>query len=143
MNNMLQQYEHIVGMMGEISYHLPDVLASFDEMRLATMLESTLEKKDKNLIGIGLAVATGGEGWVEHFVIHALQSGATQQEIIEMIGVAILMGGASIIKYGCAAYETMLEYEMRDRAYRREIVQDSADAVIQQASIEAGLIAAR
>lgn len=132
-NSMIKRYEHIVGMMGELSYYLPDVLKGFDDMRLSTMLSSTLDSKTKDLIGLGLAIAGGGEGWIEHFVIRALQDGADRQEILETIGVAILMAGGNAMKASCDAYEALQEYEARDRKYKTEVMNDALEQVVETA----------
>jgi len=138
---MLKRYEHTIGMLGELSYNLPDVFENFDDMRLATLLDSTLDVKTKNLIGLALAIASGGEGWIEHFVIRALQNDATREDILEIIGVALLMGGGAVLKYGCDAYETVQEFEARDRQHKSAAQQDGTVRYNQRDAIE--LAAAR
>jgi alkylhydroperoxidase/carboxymuconolactone decarboxylase family protein YurZ len=39
----------------------------------------------------------------------ALETGATQEEIVETIGVAVVMGGGPSIVYGDKAYKAMKE----------------------------------
>jgi alkylhydroperoxidase/carboxymuconolactone decarboxylase family protein YurZ len=129
-NTMIKRYEHIIGMMGELSYHLPEVLKSFDDMRLATMLDGRLDRKSKDLIGLGLAIASGGEGWIEHFAINALQHGVDRLEILETIGVALMMGGGAVMKHSCEAYEIVQEYELRDRKFKRDAVESAVEAAL-------------
>lgn len=138
-NTLLKRYEHIVGMMGELSYNLPDVFEHFDDMRLASMLESSLDTKTKSLIGLGLAIASGGEGWIEHFMIRALQNGADRQETLEIIGVALLMGGGAVMKSACDAYETLQAFELRDQQHKAEAVNDAVNAAITAAEQEEAL----
>jgi alkylhydroperoxidase/carboxymuconolactone decarboxylase family protein YurZ len=133
-SSMIKRYEHLVGMMGELSYHLPDVLKGFDDMRLSAMVEhNQLDTKSKDLIGLGLAIASGADGWIEHFVINALQHGVERLDILETIGVALLMGGGSVMKQCCEAYEIMQEYELRDRKYQREVVEIAVESAVEAA----------
>jgi alkylhydroperoxidase/carboxymuconolactone decarboxylase family protein YurZ len=46
--------------------------------------------------------------WPTH---DALNAGATRQETVEAIGVAILMGGGPSMVYGCEALEALNEFE--------------------------------
>lgn len=131
-SNLIKRYEHMVGMMGELSYHLPDVLKNFDDMRLATAMPSHLDRKSKDLIGLGLAIASGGAGWIEHFVINALQHGVDRQEILETIGVALLMGGGAVMQRCCEAYEVMQEYELREIKHKREILEHAVEAALDE-----------
>jgi alkylhydroperoxidase/carboxymuconolactone decarboxylase family protein YurZ len=120
-NSHIERYEHMLGILGELSYYLPDVLTHFDNVRLSTSGEGgALSPKAKDLIGLGIAIATRSDGWVEHFTHEAMQKNADRQEIIEVIGTAIAMRGGIVTKYGCIAYEAMDQFEARDRSYRTE-----------------------
>lgn len=132
-NPMIKRYEHTVGMMGELSYHLPEVLTNFDDMRLAITGKSALDVKTKSLIALGAAIVSGGEGWIEHFVLHALRAEADPQEVMEIIGVALLMGGGAVMAHCCEACEMLQAVELRDRTHKYELVQDSINAVLREA----------
>jgi alkylhydroperoxidase/carboxymuconolactone decarboxylase family protein YurZ len=142
-NTLIKRYEHMIGMMGELSYHLPDVLKNFDDMRLATISQSHLDRQSKDLIGLGLAIAGGGEGWIEHFVINALQHGVDRQAILETIGVALMMGGGSVMKQCCEAYEVLQEYELREIKYKREVLDQAVEAALDVVETTPELVAAR
>ncbi|HPR61195.1 MAG TPA: carboxymuconolactone decarboxylase family protein, partial [Prolixibacteraceae bacterium] len=49
------------------------------------------------------------EGCIACHVKDALENGATQQEIVETIGVAVVMGGGPSVVYGDKAYKAMKE----------------------------------
>jgi alkylhydroperoxidase/carboxymuconolactone decarboxylase family protein YurZ len=40
-----------------------------------------------------------------------LRAGATRQEIVETIGVAMMMGGGPATMYGCHAFEALGQFE--------------------------------
>jgi len=48
-------------------------------------------------------------------VCDALSAGATEEEILETIGSAILMGGGPAVMYGCEAWEALKQFK-KERA---------------------------
>jgi alkylhydroperoxidase/carboxymuconolactone decarboxylase family protein YurZ len=46
----------------------------------------------------------------------ALKAGATRAEVIETLGVAIMMGGGPATMYACDAYEALQQYEAAAKA---------------------------
>jgi len=63
----------------------------------------------KELISLGISITIRCEGCIACHVQAALQAGATKEEIIETIGVAVVMGGGPSLVYGEKAYKAMLE----------------------------------
>jgi AhpD family alkylhydroperoxidase len=61
--------------------------------------EGALKVKDKALIAIACAVVAHCEWCVAVHVKHALDSGATENEILESAWVGVLMGGGPSLMY--------------------------------------------
>jgi AhpD family alkylhydroperoxidase len=69
------------------------VYRSFVEMEQHAFEDGMLQKKYKELIAIGISIRINCESCVEWHIKQAIDSGASQEEIIEAIGVGIEMGG--------------------------------------------------
>ena len=69
------------------------VYRSFLEMEKATYQDGALLKKEKELIAIGISVVMNCESCMEWHIRQALGDGATENQIIEAIGVGIEMSG--------------------------------------------------
>jgi AhpD family alkylhydroperoxidase len=69
------------------------VYRSFLEMEKATYLDGALLKKEKELIAIGISVVMNCESCMEWHIRQALEDGATENQIIEAVGVGIEMSG--------------------------------------------------
>jgi AhpD family alkylhydroperoxidase len=69
------------------------VYKSFLEMENNTYIDGALMKKDKELIAIGISVATNCESCMEWHIKQALDDEASQEEILEAIEVGIEMSG--------------------------------------------------
>jgi AhpD family alkylhydroperoxidase len=70
-----------------------EVYQNFVEMELKTFQDNHLSKKVKELIAIGISVRINCESCLEWHIKNAVYSGATREEVIESIEVAMEMGG--------------------------------------------------
>ena len=75
-----------------------------------------MSSKTKELISLGIAITVRCEGCISYHVHDALKAGATAEEIVETIGVAILMGGGPAMVYGCEALEALEQFLTQDEA---------------------------
>lgn len=69
------------------------VYKSFSEMEQKTYIDGSLSKKQKELIAIGISVVINCESCMEWHIKKALDSGFTEEEIIEAVEVGIEMSG--------------------------------------------------
>ena len=69
------------------------VYKAFTGMEQSTYIDGVLKKKEKELIAIGISVTMNCESCMEWHIKQALDDGATQEEIIEVIEVGIEMSG--------------------------------------------------
>lgn len=69
------------------------VYKSFVEMENNTYIDGALKKKEKELIAVGISVATNCESCMEWHIKQALDDGASQDEILEAVEVGIEMSG--------------------------------------------------
>jgi AhpD family alkylhydroperoxidase len=86
------------------------VFRSFCEMEDKTYEAGSLTIKQKRLIAIGIAVAINCESCMEWSIKQALDNGATEEEIIESIEVAIEMRGGPATSYARFAMNVIKYY---------------------------------
>jgi len=87
----------------------PDTMNAFLALHKAAMVEGAVSIKHKELIATGIAIAARCDGCIGAHVAAALKAGATKQELIETIDVAVLMGGGPAIIYGTQALAAVEE----------------------------------
>lgn len=85
----------------------PQVAKAFGGLHEAVCQEGALDKKTKELIAVGIAVSVHCVLCFESHITTALDAGATREEIIEAIGVGILMNGGPGYAYGIQALECL------------------------------------
>ncbi len=83
-----------------------DALLALHQSVLRT---GALSSKQKELIATGIAIAARCDGCIAGHVGAALKAGATRQELVEAIDVAVLMGGGPSYTYGAQALSAVDE----------------------------------
>ena len=73
------------------------VYKKFLEMEQVTYTDGALKKKEKELIAIGISTVINCESCMQWHITEAAKSGASPQEILEAIEVAIEFGGGPAI----------------------------------------------
>ena len=111
MKNYPKQHHHIRKMMENLRMHLPETMGAFGALHKASVADGALNTKVKELIALGIGIALRCDGCIAFHTKDALKAGATKEEIIETIGVAILMGGGPSVMYGCEALEALEQFQ--------------------------------
>jgi AhpD family alkylhydroperoxidase len=73
--------------------------------------DGVLPAKVKELIALGIGIHTKCEGCILGHVAAALKAGATREEIIEAIDVAVYMSGGPGVVYGSKAFAALQEFD--------------------------------
>ena len=84
---------------GKLNQELPQVMAHVDGLFQASLTPGALSLKEKELIVLGIAVATHCEPCILVHMEKALAAGVTKAEILEACGVAMAMGGGPAMAY--------------------------------------------
>jgi AhpD family alkylhydroperoxidase len=85
-------------------------MEGFKELHQNSLQTGSIDNKTKELIAVGIAIAIRCEGCIAFHVHDALRAGATKEEVVETIGVAIMMGGGPALMYGCEALQAVQEF---------------------------------
>jgi len=105
-----KKYNDLIKVMGELGTKIPETMKGFNALHKASTAEGVLTSKTKELIALGIAITVRCDGCIAFHVHDALTSGASSEEILETIGVAVLMGGGPALMYGCEALEALEQF---------------------------------
>ncbi len=81
----------------------PDVVRAFKELMKTTTAPGTLPFKTKELIALAIGISVRCDGCIATHAKAVVNAGATREEVVETIGVAVLMGGGPSVVYGVEA----------------------------------------
>lgn len=77
----------------ELREHIPDVIGAYADMQRAAMGEGALPARVKELIALAIAVTRECDGCIASHARGAVKHGATEPEVAEALGVAVMMNG--------------------------------------------------
>jgi AhpD family alkylhydroperoxidase len=109
--NYPEHYETVWGSMKSLAGKLPGPMLDFADLHRDALLEGVLSTKVKELISLGIAITVRCDGCIAYQIHDALRAGATHDEIVETIGVAVMMGGGPAVVYGAEALEALRQFE--------------------------------
>jgi AhpD family alkylhydroperoxidase len=104
---MAKEYREITtdisAYIGELRKVIPEPMKGFSALAKAATEEGALDKKTKELIALAIGVAVRCDGCIGFHAkaLHALD--ATRQEVAEMLGMAVYMGGGPSLMYAADA----------------------------------------
>lgn len=103
-------YDRLRELTRALRHELPGPMASFAQLHQQALADGALDKKVKELIALGIAIAARCDGCIAFHVHDALRAGASRHEVAETIGVAVLMGGGPAVMYGAEALEALSQF---------------------------------
>lgn len=110
-NKHIDSYKRLRDLSAMLIAEIPETMAGFGELHAATVAKGALDTKTKELIALSIGIVVRCNGCIAFHVHDALDAGASRQEVLESIGVAILMGGSPSMVYGCEALEALNQFE--------------------------------
>ena len=98
----LQEVWQSVGRLAETS---PDTIAGYQALHGAGAKTNHLDAKIRELICIAVAVTTRCDGCIANHVKRAVELGASKEEIVEALGVAVAMNAGAALAYSGRAMD--------------------------------------
>ena len=103
-------YEYLQKMSAKLARELRSPMSAFAQLNVATSSTGALDAKTKQLIALGIGITARCEGCIAYHVHDAIRAGSTRQEILETIGVSIMMGGGPAVVYAGQALEALDQF---------------------------------
>jgi len=91
----------------------PETMAAFSGLARAALEPKALSTKTKELIALGISVATRCDGCIAFHAEAAVKQGATRDEVMETMGMAIYMGAGPSVMYAAQALEAFDQFSAR------------------------------
>ncbi|MFK7912433.1 MAG: carboxymuconolactone decarboxylase family protein [Pseudomonadales bacterium] len=101
---------HLKSLIPELTRGQSEVMQGFGALHAAATKDGALDKKTKELIALAIAVASQCDGCIAFHTHDALHAGATEAEVMDTLGVAILMGGGPAMVYAAHAAEALADF---------------------------------
>ena len=93
-----------------LAQHSPAVVGAFSTMNRKARQEGVLSEAFKELIGLGIAISARCEPCIISHINKAINLGASFEEIVEAINIAVVMNGGPGVAYGGIAIDILEEF---------------------------------
>lgn len=94
----------------------PEVMSGFLAIARAALGGKALDPKTKELIAFGIAVAIRCDACVAFHAEAAVKRGATREEVMEAMGMAISMGAGPSVMYAAKAVEAFDQFAAKNKS---------------------------
>jgi AhpD family alkylhydroperoxidase len=110
MTNWPEQTKELIAQLRILRSGTPEVMKAFSGLAQAALAPKALDWKTKELIALGIAVAIRCDDCIGFHVKAALEQGASRDEVMETLGVAVYMGAGPSVMYASHALDAFEQF---------------------------------
>ncbi len=103
----LKLYQDLNENLVKLGREIPGTMSGFSRMHKKAIESGALDSKTKELMALAIGIVVHCEGCIAYHTQDAIQAGASRGEILETIGVALMMGGGPAAMYATLAMDAM------------------------------------
>jgi AhpD family alkylhydroperoxidase len=105
------EHARLRALISELGTAAPGPVSGFARMHGSAITPGALDRHVKELMALAIAICSHCQGCIGYHIHDALDAGATREQIIETIGVAVMMGGGPALVYGAEALGVLNQLE--------------------------------
>ena len=106
----IEEYRHVEERLAQLGHELPGPMTGFARLHRKAMEGGALAMKTKEMMALAISIVVGCDGCIAYHVHDAVKAGATRQDLLETIGVALLMGGGPGSIYAAHALDAIEQF---------------------------------
>ena len=108
--NYLELRNHLEERLTQFGREMPGPMTGFARLRKKAVEDGALSAKVKEMMALAVSIAIGCEGCIAYHVHDAIKAGATRPELLETIGVGLMMGGGPGSIYAAHALDAVEQF---------------------------------
>jgi AhpD family alkylhydroperoxidase len=108
--NYLELRDHLEERVTQFGREMPGPMTGFARLRKKAVEDGALSAKVKELMALAVSIAVGCEGCIAYHAHDAIRAGATRPELLETIGVGLMMGGGPGSIYAAHALDAVEQF---------------------------------
>lgn len=101
-------HEYKLGL-GTFTQKMPEIAKQYNAFTEACFKEGALSKKEKQLIALGISVFSQDEYCIIYHTKGCLDQGASEEEIMEVLGVSAAFGGGAAMSQAVTVVQDCIE----------------------------------
>jgi AhpD family alkylhydroperoxidase len=103
-------HQYLEERLAQLGRELPGPMTGFARLHRKAVEDGALSGKIKELMALAVSIVVHCDGCITYHVHDAVAAGATRQELLETVGVAILMGGGPASIYAAHALDAIEQF---------------------------------
>ncbi len=108
--NYLELRQYLEDRLTQFGREMPGPMTGFARLHKKTMEDGALSAKVKELMALAISMAVGCEGCIAYHTHDAIKAGATRPELLETIGVGVVMAGGPGTIYAAHALDAVEQF---------------------------------
>ena len=108
--NYIELRQHLEDRLTQFGRELPGPMTGFARLRKKAVEDGALSAKVKEMMALAISIAAGCEGCIAYHVHDAIKAGAIRPELLETIGVGLMMGGGPGSIYAAHALDAVEQF---------------------------------
>jgi len=108
--NYAETHKYLEERLAQLGSELPGPMTGFARLHKKAVEDGALSRKVKEMMALAISIVVGCEGCIAYHVHDAIAAGATRQELLETIGVGLLMGGGPGSIYAAHALDAIEQF---------------------------------
>ncbi len=101
----------VISGIGLLRQGSPEAMKAFASLSIAATAPNAIDTKTKELMALAISIVIHCDGCIAHHTKMARQNGATRQEILETVALAVYMGGGPAAVYGSDALRAYDQFD--------------------------------
>jgi AhpD family alkylhydroperoxidase len=102
--------QHLEERLTQFGREMPGPMSGFARLHKKAVEEGTLSAKVKEMMALAISIAVGCEGCIAYHTHDAIKAGATRAELLETIGVGVMMAGGPGTIYAAHALDAVEQF---------------------------------
>jgi len=108
--NYVHEHQHLEARLAQLGQELPGPMSGFARLHKKAIEDGALSAKSKEMMALAISIVLGCDGCIAYHAHDAVKAGATRPELLETLGVALLMGGGPGSIYAAHALDAIEQF---------------------------------
>ena len=110
MTNYIDYHQHLEKYLTQLGQELRGPMSGFVRLHKKAVKDGALPARVKEMMALAISIVVGCDGCIAYHVHDAIAAGASREELLEAVGVGLMMGGGPGSIYAAHALEAMDQF---------------------------------
>lgn len=106
----IELHQFLEERLAQLGSEIPGPMSGFARLHKKAMEDGALNRKVKEMMALAISIVVGCEGCIAYHVHDAVDAGASRPELLEAVGVGLLMGGGPGSIYAAHALDAIEQF---------------------------------